>query len=590
MADNIIKTPRRVAHFSDPKLERQFEEIINFQSQAKRRIESTQETVEKIDPDIGQDQPSTPTGLVIHSAFKKFIFNWNRLTSDNIAGYIVSYSSSFDNQSTWNEWINIDVGSASFYIHDNLDPAYDYRYRVASYNRQNVRSAWTEIKIAGKPGKVSLSEEITGELIGDYLADGSIDPPHLGTELYEEREAWNSTVTKAQNTENELNKDNDKTSFTSITQNYNEITSVATTADDNKAYISAIGQTPEEISSTVSEVYPNGTANASTIQQNSDAINLRVVALDSEGNPTDVNAQLNVSQVDGNGFIYIGGDQITLDGNTNIDGDFALSGNAIINKSILAEKYKEVRNVLPYNYLDSLDNTNGLICDFYIPSETVNIVKILLTAKGLPFRAYSTGAKDGGAVTRTSTWGGEHSHDTEDIQTDYADDHNHSLDASSSSTSSESGAGLSTSTGSTGTYGCDSCLVDHAHSYIPPENHSHGYTEITGMNQAGRHNHNVYNYNVYADGEHTHNVSIPDHIHDLLFGIYEDTLPADVTLDIDNGSGFNNSISLGSSEILAEELDLSQHFTGTGWKRIRFNSSQRGRINAQLVLKVDITA
>jgi hypothetical protein len=325
-----IITPRRVAHFEDPRMERQIDEIINFEKQMKTDLDNTREMIA---PDVGTDdgedapdEPSKPQNLTISSSFKKFILNWDRLTSDEIAGYIVSYSSSFDGQSTWNNWVNIDIGSTSFFIHDNLDPAYDYRYRIASYNKNGVRSSWTDIEVAGKPGKVSLSEEVVGELIGDYLADGSIDPPHLGTELYNERDAWNSTVIKAENTENELNKDNSVTSFTSITQNYDEITSVAVTANDNAAYISAINQTASEISSTVSEVITGGAITGSTIQQNADAINLRVVALDLDGNPTSVNAQLNVSQVDGQGYVYIGGDQITLDGNTNIDGTFEVSG------------------------------------------------------------------------------------------------------------------------------------------------------------------------------------------------------------------------------------------------------------------------
>lgn len=63
-----------------------------------------------------------------------------------------------------------------------------------------------------------------------------------------------------------------------------------------------------------------------------------------------------------------------------------------------------------------------------------------------------------------------------------------------------------------------------------------------------------------------------------------------MVLWIDNGSGFNTSINLGSNEILAEELDITKYVTGTGWKRIKFTSSRLGRINAQLIVKVDLTA
>ena len=47
--------------------------------------------------------------------------------------------------------------------------------------------------------------------------------------------------------------------------------------------------------------------------------------------------------------------------------------------------YKEIRNVLPYNYLDSQDADNPLTCDFYIASETENIVSVKLSTKDLPF-------------------------------------------------------------------------------------------------------------------------------------------------------------------------------------------------------------
>ena len=63
-----------------------------------------------------------------------------------------------------------------------------------------------------------------------------------------------------------------------------------------------------------------------------------------------------------------------------------------------------------------------------------------------------------------------------------------------------------------------------------------------------------------------------------------------MTLQINNGSAYTETIELGSDEILADELDLTDYFTGTGWKGIKFSSSQLGRVNAQLIVKVDLTA
>ena len=119
--------------------------------------------------------------------------------------------------------------------------------------------------------------------------------------------------------------------------------------------------------------------------------------------------------------------------------------------------------------------------------------------------------------------------------------------------------------------------------------------------------------NTGEGGSHQHEVEIPSHEHNLEFGIYEDTRPANVDLLIDNGDGFttpttkyylgidgvsykveyDNTISLGnpdSDNVLCEEKSLVDYFYGTGWKRIKFTSSQLGRINAQLIIKVDLTA
>ena len=94
------------------------------------------------------------------------------------------------------------------------------------------------------------------------------------------------------------------------------------------------------------------------------------------------------------------------------------------------------------------------------------------------------------------------------------------------------------------------------------------------------------------------------HTHNLDYGIQLNTTPANVKLYCDNGSGYGSAIPLNlqpssSSEeyILATEKFLVkkgdthlQHFTGYGWKRIRFTSTRRGRITWQLIAKLDITA
>ena len=90
-------------------------------------------------------------------------------------------------------------------------------------------------------------------------------------------------------------------------------------------------------------------------------------------------------------------------------------------------------------------------------------------------------------------------------------------------------------------------------------------------------------------GSHKHEFNI-NHSHDLEFGIFEGTTPADVMMHIDNGSGYGSGISLGSASVLAADLDISAYLSGTGWKSLKFTSSRMGRINVQIIVEVDITA
>jgi hypothetical protein len=89
-------------------------------------------------------------------------------------------------------------------------------------------------------------------------------------------------------------------------------------------------------------------------------------------------------------------------------------------------------------------------------------------------------------------------------------------------------------------------------------------------------------------------VSLPNHTHDLIYGIYESTSPTNVRVRVDNGNGWGAWYTLGSGTTLASELDFQTiaalKINGTGWKRMEFSSASLGRINANLIVKVDLTA
>ena len=64
-----------------------------------------------------------------------------------------------------------------------------------------------------------------------------------------------------------------------------------------------------------------------------------------------------------------------------------ITADHIATGAITAPQYADIRNVLPFNYLDSLDPEHSLVCDFHVPTATVRIVEAKLSVKGLPFRA-----------------------------------------------------------------------------------------------------------------------------------------------------------------------------------------------------------
>lgn len=358
-------------------------------------------------------------------------------------------------------------------------------------------------------------------------------------------------------------------------------------------------------------------------------------------------------------------------GNADYDGELSAQAmkTAILEAGgIKADWYEDIRNTLVYNYLDSLDATKSLICDFYIPSETTNIVSVKLSAKGLPFRAYARGAASGGGTTATSSskaghvhgvtlseipnrttssdsayglvGGGAHGHShtlsvsasetavtvVTGITTSVGGSHSHSVSGSADSTShSHSISVEAVSAGGLHSHPASSSSSSHSHSVsgstgsdgshtghvsnISTSNHKHSVSvSLSGSVSdnashihsftPSEHNHTFSYYMTSGTTEtsdaHDHSVTFPSHVHDLVYGIYESTSPTGVRVRVDNGSGWGAWHNLSSSPNLATELDFqgvaALKVTGTGWKKMEFSSTTLGRINANLIAKVDITA
>ncbi|MDI6872153.1 MAG: phage tail protein [Bacillota bacterium] len=225
--------------------------------------------------------------------------------------------------------------------------------------------------------------------------------------------------------------------------------------------------------------------------------------------------------------------------------------------SITADIYRELRNTLPYTWADSLDSNHPMVCDFYIPTELTAIVAIKLSARGLPYRAYSSAVELSDVLGTNTSAVGDHKHD---LQSGFP------------------------GTGTTG-YGGSS----HRHYFSSGgvsgytdtfwDNHAHNYTIPAIPNNMG-----------YAGG-HSHSVDI-SHGHGLRFGIYEGAMPSGVVVYCDNGAGYDGGIPLtaGPDGTLCSELDLTAKFSGAGWKKLKFTSTTLGRIAAMLIAKIDLNA
>jgi hypothetical protein len=305
-------------------------------------------------------------------------------------------------------------------------------------------------------------------------------------------------------------------------------------------------------------------------------------------------------------------------------------------KSIKAEWFEEIRNVLPYTGQDSLDSGKPIVIPFYIPSETTKIVAAFLSAEARRNRAYSKSAPyDPSAFWDKQTSGTSFDSPpvTVTLNTTNADtgqtslDHYHQYSDTHITTSASGGHSHAINTSAWPKLNTD---------YSAPDNHRHTLDSFVIPNNSGTHTHSTTNTNKNTGGSQTgvltpnnlsHNHSYervtgatlsnftnhhhdydPAHDHKLEFGIHEDTTPANVRMRVNDGSGWSGYITLASAasgnaayDLIsgasvpkhnnnASEMDLTPYLSGTGWKYIEFSSSRLGLIAWNLILKLDITA
>lgn len=260
--------------------------------------------------------------------------------------------------------------------------------------------------------------------------------------------------------------------------------------------------------------------------------------------------------------------------------------------------FSRVLQYLPFNFDDSLDSSHPFECVFYIP-ENSEIKSLKLSVKGEKYRAYSTAAvhiSDYKLTTGDVTWGSANPFgiklDLTVTKTNYYVDTVESSGSHHHSYTTVSGVG--------GYFGDGehTHTVNNGVAQSSGSSHIHNVTtEALDTTDDGSHSHYLPSLVKDVSGtvdtsgsnfSHTHDLDV-SHGHDLTFGIYEGTYPRDVKLFIDNGVGYSSSpIELGSSEMLATNLDISEYFSETGWKKMKFTSTTLGRLTVQLMAELYI--
>lgn len=224
-----------------------------------------------------------------------------------------------------------------------------------------------------------------------------------------------------------------------------------------------------------------------------------------------------------------------------------ISGNALVNGTITADKYAELRQTYVFTNEDSLDTSYPFEIPFRIVSETTSIVSVRVSFKIKPFRAYSTGAASGGGQT-SSEGGGQTSSSSGTA-------HTHTLNIQ---------------------YGGEGYAVYLYEGILSSPGGAAG--QATSGASAINHTHTVNN--------HTHTVD--NHTHSIVFGLYEeDNLPT-IHFHVDNGSGYGGASGNYTSD--QADVDITSDISGTGWKGLKFDTSARCRISAIIECKVDVTA
>lgn len=445
---------RQVGRASDPQAEMQLQELTRAVNELGGDVEGVQRTLPDVIEDIEEEldnripiptePPSVPTNLIAMPAFQMFILKWDRSVSEIVDGYIVSFSTSEDGTS-WSEWEEIVLPNISVFTHTGLHSNVHYRYRVLAYNRAG-RSLWSNIYVGGKPLLISFSEEVINDFDWENWLEHSEPFQNIVADVEENKGAISAltqtaseisgTVAKKEFTEplvsgtitigsspgaewtQDTTKDWGNLAESLGISDWKNLYLRFTSGENEEKFYQITGTSgstiffspPTENNLTAGdgyEIVTLETVASSTFQQHANMINQRVLARDSNGNLVPV-AQLQVGQVDGNGYILLDASDIFVPGTMHIfdkNPGSAASGQVTINSNGVEIRGGKLSVVNPSGTV-IIDGTSNMFkirnsgylwaeqdsissVTFNIPSSEVNIPAFHIIYEG--FEIWGTG-------------------------------------------------------------------------------------------------------------------------------------------------------------------------------------------------------
>lgn len=311
---------------------------------------------------------------------------------------------------------------------------------------------------------------------------------------------------------------------------------------------------------------------------------------------------------------------------------------------LTSRNFVSFRNTYVVNAQDSLDDSYPMYVHFNIIDEMIKIVSVKVDFWILNYRAYSTAASSGGAVSSASgggetptTEGGGVVTSASGGEVTSASGGGSTPTSSSVSTpsggSSTSGAGgYTTPSSSVDSYGTvTGYFISAAPSYsanigdaningfvitqsiqytLSTKNHTHTVTIPNHYHSTPNHTHPNHAHTVtiaahthtggahtHTGGSHTHTVTIAAHTHtggahahDITYGIFEEETSPTIKFYVSENEGVSYSDVFGGYIIDKSGLDITSLLTKSGSKLIRFISDVRARLAVQIMVKLDISA